>query len=58
MVTWHGYFILKFVSDAFSTPLEQLAPTESLYAEAFVQTEGTNEILSSQHMEDEGGETV
>lgn len=58
MVTWHGYFILNFVSDALSTPLEQLAPTESLYAEAFVQTEATNEVLLSQHTEDEGGETV
>ena len=58
MVTWHGYFILNFVSDVLSIPLEHLAPTESLYAEAFVQTEGTNEILSNQHMEDEGGETV
>ena len=50
--------MVTFVSDVLSTPLEQLAPTESLYAEAFVQTEATNEVLSSQHMEDEGGETV
>ena len=47
-----------FVTDALSTPLEQSVPTESLYAEVFVQTEDTNETLLSQHVEDQGGKIV
>ena len=53
---WHG--CSNFVTDALSIPLEQVVPTKSLYAEVFVQTEGTNETLSSQHVEDQGGKIV
>ena len=56
-----GYDLtLKLVTDnnVLSTPLDQLAPTESLYAEVFVQTESTNEVLSSQNVEDQGSKKV
>ena len=53
---WRGYS--TFVTDALSTPLEQLVPTESLYAEVFVQTEDTNETLSCQLVGDQGGKIV
>lgn len=56
-----GYDLtLKLVTDniVLLTPLDQLAPTESLYAEVFVQTESTNEVLSSQNVEDQGSKKV
>ena len=53
---WRGYY--TFVTDALSTPLEQLVPMESLYADVFVQTEDTNETLSSQLVENQGGKIV
>lgn len=47
-----------FVTDTVSNPLEELVPTESLYAEVFVQTEDIDKSLSNQNMEDEGGKIV
>ena len=47
-----------FVTDTVSNPLEELVPTESLYAEVFVQTEDVDKSLSNQNMKDEGGMIV
>ena len=54
------YLTFKFVTDdiVLSTQLDQLVPTQSLYAEVFVQTESTSEVLSSQNAEDQGSKEV